>query len=95
MALFKSGQQKPSSSSSKPLDPSEHERGPLFYIVGYILAKLQKQCSKKPNDELQTILENMKCPGIENTYIDARSRGGLVTPCKDLVEIVEIVEVIF
>ena len=37
----------------------------------------------------------MKCPGIENTYIDARSRGGLVTPCKDLVEIVEIVEVIF
>ena len=57
MALFKSGQQKPSSSSSKPLDPSEHERGPLFYIVGYILAKLQKQCSKKPNDELQTILK--------------------------------------
>jgi hypothetical protein len=37
----------------------------------------------------------MKCPSIENTYIDARSRGGLVTPCKDLVEIVEIVEVIF
>ena len=82
-------------SSSKPLDLSEHERGPLSYIAGYILAKLQKQCSSKPNDELQTLLQNMKCPGIENTYIDARSRGGLVTPCKDLVEIVEIVEVIF
>ena len=37
----------------------------------------------------------MKCPGIENTYIDARSRGGLVTPCKDFVEIVEIVELVF
>ena len=64
VALFKSGQQKPSSSSSKHLDLSEHKRGPLSYIAGYIFAKLQKQCSKKPNDELQTILENMKCPGI-------------------------------
>ena len=97
VALFKSGKQKPSSSSRKPFDLiSEHKRGPLSYIfAGYMLAKLQKQCSSKPNDELQTILENMKCPGIENTYIDAHSRGGLVTPCKDLVEIVEIVEVIF
>ena len=98
VALFKSDhniEQTTSSSSSKPLDLSEHERGPLSYIAGYILAKLQKQCSSKPNDELQTLLQNMKCPGIENTYINARSRGGLVTPCKDLVEIVELVEVIF
>ena len=98
VALFKSDhniEQTTSSSSGKPLDLSEHERGPLSYIAGYILAKLQKQCSSKPNDELQTLLQNMKCPGIENTYINARSRGGLVTPCKDLVEIVEIVEVIF
>ena len=57
VALFKSGQQKPSSSSSKPLDLSEHERGPLSYIAGYILAKLQKQCSSKPDDEanLETV----------------------------------------
>ena len=98
VALFKSDhniEQTTSSSSSKPLDLSEHERGPLSYIAGYILAKLQKQCSSKPNDELQTLLQNMKCPGIENTYINARSRGGLVTPCKDLVEIVELVEVVF
>ena len=98
VALFKSdhnSEQTISSSSSKPLDLSEHERGPLSYIAGYILAKLQKQCSSNPNDELQTLLQNMKCPGIENTYINAHSRGGLVTPCKDLVEIVEIVEVIF
>ena len=73
VALSKSGQQKPSSSSSMPLDLGEHERGPLSY----------------------NMLAKMKCSGIENTYIDARSRGGLVTPCKDLVEIVEIVEVIF
>ena len=98
VALFKSDhyiEQTTSSSSSKPLDLSEHERGPLSYIAGYILAKLQKQCPSKPNDELQTLLQNMKCPSIENAYINARSRGGLVTPCKDLVEIVELVEVIF
>jgi uncharacterized C2H2 Zn-finger protein len=94
VALFKSdhnSEQITSGSSNKSLDLSEHERGPLSYIAGYILAKLQKQCSSKPNDELQTLLQNMKCPGIENTYIDARSRGGLVTPCKDLVEIVEVI----
>ena len=96
VALFKSDDNiEQTTSSSKPLDLNEHERGPLSYIAGYILAKLQKQCSTKPNDELQTLLQNMKCPGIENTYINARSRGGLVTPCKDLVEIVELVEVIF
>ena len=62
VALFKSDhniEQTTSSSSSKPLDLSEHERGPLSYIAGYILAKLQKQCSSKPNDELQTLLQNI------------------------------------
>lgn len=93
VALLKSeslNRQKPS--SNKPLDLSEHERGPLSYIAGYILGNLQKQCSRKAtgNDELQNLLQNMKYPGIENSYIDARSRGGLVTPCKDLVEILEI-----
>ena len=65
--------------------------------LGRVLAKLQKQCSREAigNDELQDLLQNMKSPGIENTYIDARSRGGLVTPCKDLVEIVEIVKLVF
>ena len=100
VALFKSdhnSEQTTSSSSSKSFDLSEHERGHVSYIAGYILAKLQKQCSSKPNDELQTLLQNMKCPGIENTYIDVRSwgGGGLATPCKDVVEIVEIVDVIF
>ncbi len=70
VALFKShNNSEQIISSSKPLDLSEHERGPLSYIAGYILAKLQKQCSSKLNDELQTLLQNMKCHGIENTYI--------------------------
>ena len=37
----------------------------------------------------------MICPGLENEYIEAHSRGGLVTPCKDLVRILEVVEHIF
>ena len=60
----------------------------LSYIAGYVL-------SNKKNDELQIILQNMICPGLENEYIEARSRGGLVTPCKDLVRILEVVEHIF
>ena len=49
VALFKSdhnSEQITSGSSNKSLDVSEHERGPLSYIAGYILAKLQKQCSQ-------------------------------------------------
>ena len=34
----------------------------------------------------------MICPDVENAYIEARSRGGLVTPSKDLVQVLEVVE---
>ena len=87
VALFKStsGKQKSGTSSESTehvlTELSEHERGPLSYIAGYVLAKLQKQCSSKPNEELQVMLQSMKRPSVENTYIDTRSRGGLVTPC--------------
>ena len=37
----------------------------------------------------------MICPDVENAYIEARSRGGLVTPCKDLVLVLEVVENVF
>jgi hypothetical protein len=33
--------------------------------------------------------------GLENAYIEARSRGGLVTPCDDLVKLLEVVEISF
>lgn len=101
VALFKStsGKQKSSSSSENKeqnvTELSECERGPLSYIAGYVLSKLQKQCSSKPNEELQVILQSMKCPSVENTFINTRSRGGLVAPCTDLVQILEIVEMVF
>ena len=102
VALFKSsyGKQKScppgeSTDSKNVTAVSEHEHGPLSYIAGYVLAKLQKQCSRKPNEDLQVILQSMKRPSVENTYIDTRSRGGLVAPCTDLVQILETVEIVF
>ena len=77
-----------------PLELSEYERGPLSYIAGYVLSKLSKESAKKNNDELQTIVQSMICPDTENTYIEACSRG-LVTPSKDLVQLLEVVENIF
>ena len=102
VALFKSsyGKQKccPPGESTDPKNVTalnEHEHGPLSYIAGYVLAKLQKQCSSKPNEDLQVILQSMKRPSVEKTYIDTRSRGGLVAPCTDLVQILETVEIVF
>ena len=73
----------------------ENERGPLSYIPGYVLSNLKKKSKNKPNDELQIILEHMTNSGEENRYIEARSRGGLVTPCEDLVKLLEVVEILF
>lgn len=92
VALFKSSSGNPEQNVA---ELSEHERGPLMYVAGYVLSKLQKQCSSKRNEELQVMLLSMKCVGVKNTYIDSRSRGGLVTPCTDLVQILEIVEMVF
>ncbi len=71
---------------------SEIERGPLSYIAGYVLSQLRKKSS---NDELQLLLQSMMCPSSENTYIETRSRGGPVTPCNDLVHILEVGESVF
>ena len=37
----------------------------------------------------------MKRPSVDNTYINTQSRGGLVAPCTDLVQILETVEIVF
>ena len=34
----------------------------------------------------------MICPDVENSYFEARSRGGLVTPSQDLVRVLDVVE---
>ena len=98
VALAKKGNKEPSSGESIGGDSeqlAEHERGPLSYIAGYVLSKLKKNSRVKENDELRVLVDNMTTSGIENPYIEARSRGGLITPCNDLVLILEVVEVLF
>ena len=83
------------SETSVSSELTEYERGPLSYIAGYVLSQLRKKYVTKKNDELQTLLQSMICPDVENAYIEARSRGVLVTPCKDLVLVLEVVENVF
>ena len=73
------------------------ERGPLSYVAGYVISKLYQLNRKKKgegNQELQALLQIMKC-SEPNNYISARTRGGLITPCKDLVNILEVAEISF
>ncbi len=78
------------------LEPAEC--GPLSYIVGYILSKLvHKNRTKKgqSNAEIQALLQVMKSTKTANTFISARTRGGLIYPCDDLIHIVEVAELSF
>ena len=47
------------------------------------------------NEELQMLLQNMKSSNELNSFISAGTSGGLVTPCDDLVGIIEEAEVLF
>ena len=89
VALFKSCPPGERTDTKHETALSEHEHGPFSYIAGYVLAQV------KPNEDLQVILQSMKRPSVENTYIDTQSRGGLVAPCTDLVQILETVEIVF
>ena len=40
-------------------------------------------------------MQSMISPDVENAYIEACSRGGLVTPSKDLVQVLAVVENMF
>ena len=84
-----------SGSQTSSAELTEYELGPLAYIAGYVLSKLRRKATEKSNDELQIILQSMICPDVENAYIEARSRGGLVTPSKHLVQVLEVVENMF
>ena len=70
------------------------ERGPLSYIGGYVVSQLFKK-NKGKNEDLQALLQNMKSTSDSNNFIASRTRGGLVTPCDDLVGILEEAEVLF
>lgn len=85
-----------SSATDFELDPSE--QGPLSYITGYIVSKIhQKSRNKKEasNEELQALVRSLKSADGANNFISARSRGGLVTPCNDLLAIVKEAEICF
>ncbi len=86
----------PVAAQAMQINPAE--RGPLSYIGGYVVSKLfknNKGKSRPENKELQELLHNMKCSNESNSFISARTRGGLVTPCDDLVAILEEAEVLF
>ena len=77
------------------LDPAEY--GPLTYVRGYVIAKLYQlsRTQKAENSqELQRLLQSIKT-SEPNNYISAQTRGGLVTPSRDLVNILEITEICF
>ena len=72
------------------IQPSEH--GPLSYIVGYVVSKLNKACKGKSGEEkpeLQALLQSLMITEDEasNEFISVRSRGGLITPCEDIVKV--------
>ena len=83
--------------ASVQLEPGEH--GPLSYIGGYIISKLLQKNKRKTgqeNEELQSLLHYMKAVDqSSNSFIAARSRGGLITPCDDLLGILEAAEISF
>ena len=84
--------------TSKPIELDPAERGPLSYVAGYVVSKLfqtSRRKTDKRNQELEALLQNMKSSGPSSSFISARTRGGLVDPCDDLVRIVEEAEICF
>ena len=77
-------------------EPSE--QGPLSYIAGYIVSKrYQKSRCKKndANEEFQALLQSLKSDDLDNNFILARSRGGLISPSHHLMGMVEEAEICF
>ena len=82
----------------EPTQLNPIERGPLAYIGGYIITKLTHINRKKKdniNEQIQALLQSMKSVGPANSFIANRTRGGLTSPCDDLVNILEAAELAF
>lgn len=74
------------------------ERGPLAYIAGFVVSKLfqtAKRKTGKQNEHLVLLLQSMRSSEQTNSFIAARTRGGLVTPSQELVGILEQAEMSF
>ena len=72
---------------------TEREYGPLSYLMGSVISKMFRaskfKTNSRPGDEnkeLQILLQSLKRP--DNEYIKSLSRGGLWTPCEDLIALV-------
>ena len=80
---------------NEPTELNPVERGPLAYIGGYIISKLTHINRKKKdniNEQIQALLQSMKSVGPANSFIANRTRGGLTSPCNDLVNVLEEAE---
>ena len=71
---------------------TEKEYGPLSYLMGSVISKMFRTSKYKTNSRsggenegLQILLQSLKRP--DNEYIKSLSRGGLWTPCEDLIAI--------
>ncbi len=88
-----------SSSTTSKQETHPDERGPLSYLAAYVVSKLHRTCVKstdKNNEELLSLLRNIKSPeGLTNSFISARTGGGLVIRCDDLVSILKIDKISF
>ena len=72
--------------------------GPLSYIAGYVVRKLTNARKKKTvseNAELQGLLRSLQSEQENNSFIQARNRGGLVNPSDDLTGILQEAEINF
>ena len=84
--------------TSNPIQLDQSELGPLSYIAGYIISKIyQKLRNRKDtsSEKLQALMRSLKSTIDGDTFISARSRGGLIEPCKDLIAILEETEISF
>ena len=74
------------------------EMGPLSYIAGYVVKRLTNSSKKKTeseNTELRRLLMSLQSEQENNSFIQARNRGGLVNPSEDLLGILQEAEINF
>ncbi|CAB4037698.1 Hypothetical predicted protein [Paramuricea clavata] len=85
-------------SADYEIQPSAH--GPLSYIAGYVMSKLNKASKGKSEEEkpeLQALLQSLIVSEeeVSNEFISAKTRDGLVTPCQDSVRNLHKAEICF
>ena len=74
------------------------EMGPLSYIAGNVDRKLTSARKKKTeleNTELQGLLRSLQSEQKNNSFTQARNRGGHVNPSDDLIGILQKAEIKF